>query len=287
MDEEAEGTTLLRGFYTAAAGMIAEQRRVEMLTNNIANANTPGYKADEAALRAFPELLLSRLEKETIPAKEPRSFFKATTIGPIHTGVYMQELVPDFSQGDIKETGQPTDLALVNGTVPVDAETGRKGALFFVVQNANGDVRYTRNGNFTLDAEGYLTTNDGFYVLDENNSRIRLTGTDFTVAPDGTIRENNVRVARLNVAFAANPNAVVKEGNGLFRSENGLLPSAIGNANVTYELKQRFLERSNVDVARSMTDMLSAYRAFEANQKILQAYDRSMDKAVNEIGRLR
>ncbi|GGJ74532.1 flagellar hook-basal body complex protein FlhO [Anoxybacillus voinovskiensis] len=278
---------MLRGFYTAAAGMLAQERRVEMLTNNIANANTPGYKADEAALRAFPEMLLSRLEEGTIPVQERRSLSKKTTIGPISTGVYMQEMMPNFAQGDLKETDQPTDLALVNGTIPTDAATGKKGTLFFVVQNETGDVRYTRNGNFTLDAQGYLTTNDGFYVLDENNTRIQLTGTNFTVAPDGTITENNRRVARINVAFAANESAVAKEGNGLFRSENGLLPSAIGNGNVTYEVKQRFLERSNVDVARSMTDMMSAYRAFEANQKILQAYDRSMDKAANEIGRLK
>jgi len=278
---------LLRGFYTAAAGMLAQERRVEMLTNNIANANTPGYKADEAALRAFPEMLLSRLEEGTIPVQERRSMTKKTTIGPIATGVYMQEMMPNFAQGDLKETDQPTDLALVNGTIPTDAATGKQGTLFFVVQNGNGDVRYTRNGNFTLDAEGYLTTNDGFYVLDENNTRIQLTSTNFTVAPDGTITENNRRIARINVAFAANESAVAKEGNGLFRSENGLLPSAIGNGNVTYEVKQRFLERSNVDVARSMTDMMSAYRAFEANQKILQAYDRSMDKAANEIGRIK
>ncbi|MBB3908337.1 flagellar hook-basal body protein [Anoxybacteroides rupiense] len=278
---------MLRGFYTAAAGMLAEQRRVEMLTNNIANANTPGYKEDEAALRAFPELLLSRVQETTTPTSDPASRLHRSPVGSIHTGVYMQELIPNFLQGDVKETGQPTDIALVDGTVPIDAQTGMKGALFFVVQNANGDIRYTRNGNFTLDAEGYLTTNEGYYVLDENNQRIRLNGTDFAVAPDGTITENNARVARLNVAFAANPNTVVKEGNGLFRNDNGPLPSAVDNPNVTYELKQRFLERSNVDVTRTMTDMLSAYRSFEANQKILQAYDRSMDKAVNEIGRLK
>jgi flagellar basal-body rod protein FlgF len=189
---------LLRGFYTAAAGMLSEQRRVEMLTNNIANANTPGYKADEATLRSFPELLLARLDERTIPAKEQRSFSNQTTIGSINTGVYMQETIPNFVQGDLKETGQTTDIALVDGTLPVDATTGTKGALFFVVQNKNGEIRYTRNGNFTLDAQGYLTTNDGFYVLDENGQRIRLTSDNFKVTPDGTIFENNVRVARLN-----------------------------------------------------------------------------------------
>lgn len=277
---------MLRGFYTAASGMLSQQRRVEMLTNNIANANTPGYKADQAALRAFPEMLLARLDEVTIPTKNPRSFGNQTTIGGIHSGVYMQEMVPLFSQGDLRETGQKTDIALIDGVVPVDEETGTRGTLFFVVQNGNGEIRYTRNGNFTLDPQGFLTTMDGFYVLDENGDRIQLTNEDFQVTPDGTVFENGVRVSRLNVVFAENPNLVAKEGNGLFRSEN-VLPSALNNPNVTYQLQQGFLERSNVDLSRSMTDMMSAYRAFEANQRILQAYDRSMDKAVNEIGRLR
>lgn len=266
---------------------MAQQRRIEMLTNNIANANTPGYKSDQAALRAFPELLLSRLDKATVPTKTPRSFPLQPTIGSINTGVYMQELIPNFRQGDIKETGQPTDIALINGTLPVDAETGKEGTLFFVVQNENGDIRYTRNGNFTLNSQGFLTTNDGWYVLDENGRRIKLPSTNFTVNADGTIVANNNRIARINIAFAANPNTLAKEGNGLFRSENGVLPSALGNPNITYTLKQGFLERANVDLNRAMTEMLSAYRAFEANQKIVQAYDRSMDKAVNEIGRLK
>jgi flagellar basal-body rod protein FlgF len=277
---------VLRGFYTAASGMLSQQRRVEMLTNNIANANTPGYKADQASLRAFPEMLLARLDTATIPTKEPRSFRNQTTLGSIHSGVYIQEMMPNFVQGALKETGQKTDMALVDGNLPVD-EAGIKGAIFFMVQNGNGETRYTRNGNFTLDAQGFLTTNEGFYVLDENGERIQLTSETFQVTPDGTIVENDVRVARLGIAFASNPNNMVKEGNGLFRSEDGVLPSAVNNPNVTYQIQQGFLERSNVDVARSMTDMMSAYRAFEANQKILQAYDKSMDKAVNEIGRIR
>jgi flagellar basal-body rod protein FlgF len=268
---------VLRGFYAAASGMLSQQRRVEMLTNNIANANTPGYKADQASLRAFPEMLLANLHTTS----------GRRSIGEINTGVYMQEMMPLFVQGDIKETGQNTDIALIDGNIPTDAETGMKGALFFVVENGNGEIRYTRNGNFTLDAEGFLTTQDGFYVLDENGERIQLASENFKVAQDGTIFENDLPVTRINIAFAANPNSVVKEGNGLFRSEAGVLPSAIGNPNVTYQLQQGFLERSNVDLARSMTEMMSAYRAFEANQKILQAYDKSMDKAVNDIGRIR
>jgi flagellar basal-body rod protein FlgF len=271
---------MFRGLYTAASGMLSQQRRVEMLTNNIANANTPGYKADQASLRAFPEMLMHRLEEITVPTKEQRSFHDRIAIGRLNTGVYMQELRPNFAQGDLRETGNRTDVALVDQTLPTDPY-----ALFFTVQNANGDVRYTRNGHFTLDADGFLTTDEGFYVLDENGNRIQLESDDFNVLIDGTIMQNGEVRARLGVAFAADKHALVKEGNGLFRSQNGELPQANGQS--AYQIRQGFLERSNVDLSRSMTEMMSAYRAFEANQKILQAYDKSMDKAVNEIGRLK
>ncbi|KAF0996638.1 flagellar hook-basal body protein [Geobacillus sp. TFV-3] len=274
---------MLRGLYTAASGMLAQERRVDWLTNNLANAETPGYKADAAAMRAFPELLMSRLEDQ--PAAPRRAIPTQTVIGPLVTGVYMQELIPNFRQGDVTETGLATDVALVDGQVPVDRASGQRGALFFAVEMGEGEVRYTRNGHFTLSPDGYLTTQEGWYVLDDNGRRIPLSSERFSVRDDGTIIDENGAAARLGVAFAANPQALVKEGNGLFRSTIGLLPQAPGN--VTYTVKQRFLERSNVDIERTMTDLLAAYRTFEANQKIVQAYDRSLDKAVNEVGRLK
>ncbi|WP_044737085.1 flagellar hook-basal body protein [Geobacillus kaustophilus] len=274
---------MLRGLYTAASGMLAQERRVDWLTNNLANAETPGYKADAAAMRAFPELLMSRLEDQ--PAAPRRAIPTRTVIGPLNTGVYMQELIRNFRQGDVKETGLATDIALVDGQVPVDPASGQRGALFFAIETGEGEVRYTRNGHFTLSPDGYLTTQEGWYVLDDNGRRIPLSSERFSVRDDGTIIDENGTAARLGVVFAANPQALVKEGNGLFRSTIGLLPQAPGNA--TYTLKQRFLERSNVDIERTMTDLLAAYRTFEANQKIVQAYDRSLDKAVNEVGRLK
>lgn len=284
-DGTSEVIVMLRGLYTAASGMLAQQRRVDWLTNNLANAETPGYKADAGAMRAFPELLMSRLEDESIPSAPPRAVPTQTAIGLLNTGVYTQELIPNFRQGDIKETGLSTDVALVDGQVPVDPTTGERGTLFFAVENGQGETRYTRNGHFTLSPDGYLTTQDGWYVLDGNGERIAIPSESFTVRDDGTITAENRTIARLGVVFAANPKTVVKEGNGLFRSTEGPLPQAPGN--VTYMVKQRFIERSNVDIERTMTDLLAAYRAFEANQKIIQAYDRSLDKAVNEVGRLK
>lgn len=255
---------MLRGFYTAASGMYAQQRKTDLLTNNMANINTPGFKEDTAAIRAFPEMLLQRIESDNTKSK---------TVGPINTGVYMQETLPRFIQGDLRQSDLGTDLALTDlEDTPV----------FFTVE-ANGQTKYTRNGRFTLDAEGLLTTAEGFPVLDVNGNRIRLNSDQFKVTTDGTIEENGAPVARLGIAVAENPNTLIKEGNGLYRTENdGALP----NANGRYSVSQGFIEASNVDQTRAMAEMLTAYRAFEANQKILQAYDKSMDKAVNEIGKV-
>ncbi|MCH1625178.1 flagellar hook-basal body protein [Ferdinandcohnia quinoae] len=275
---------MLRGFYSAAAGMIAQQRRTEMLSNNIANASTPGFKADQGTLRAFPEMLMQRMEA----VKSGSKLATSTPIGGLNTGVYMQETIPLYKQGDIRETGRNTDIALIDGNLPINEQTNKQGSLFFTVQNADGDVRYTRNGNFTMDPAGYLTTNEGYYVLDATGNRIPLQSDQFQVSGDGTIVENGTPIARINIAYSDNPYELVKEGNGLYRTnDNNELPDALDVPEVSYSMKQGFIEGSNVDVAQSMTDMMTAYRAFEANQKILQAYDKSMDKAVNEIGRLR
>ncbi|WP_456277474.1 flagellar hook-basal body protein [Bacillus sp. AK128] len=277
---------MLRGFYTAASGMLSQQRMTEMLTNNMANANTPGFKADQASMRAFPELLLQRINNPGVPNTD-RHLSGGRTIGSINTGSYLQETIPSFVQGALRDTGRQTDIALVEANMPVDEVTGQKSSLFYSVQDANGETRYTRNGNFTIDGQGFLTTNEGYYVLNENNERINIPSGEFSLQEDGAILENNQLLGRINIVLAQNPNALIKEGNGLFRTEDGqALQTAIGNEDVTYSLKQGFIEQSNVDAAQTMTQMLSAFRAFEANQKVLQAYDKSMDKAVNEIGRL-
>lgn len=278
---------MFKGFYTATTGMLSQQRKTDMLTNNIANANTPGFKADQASLRAFPEMLLQQQQSSGVPVAERSGWTDRKHIGSLNTGVYMQETTPSFVQGALKDTGRKTDIAIIDNVVPVDGN-GNKGAFFFAVRDANNELRYTRNGNFTIDGSGFLTTNEGLYVMDANNEPIQLQGTDFQISSQGLITENGQPVAQLNVAMAANAGQMMKEGSGLYRTEdNNPLPSAFGNPDGSFTLQQGVLERSNVDATQTMTELLSAYRAFEANQKIIQAYDRSMEKAANEIGRLR
>ncbi len=270
-----------------ASGMIAQQRRTELLTNNMANANTPGFKADQSVIRSFPDMLMSRLGNNQVPTDDPIHLKTMNRVGAINAGIYMQETLPLFTQGQIKETELTTDIALIDGSVPVDEETGKPGALLFRLENQGQGESYTRNGNFTLDAAGFLVNPQGLYVLSDTGNRIQLQNDDFTVSTDGSILVDNVQTNRIGISFAQTPDTLVKEDNGLFRTaDQGNLPSAYTIQDVSFSMQQGFLEGSNVDAARTMTDMLTAYRAFEANQKVLQAYDRSMEKAVNEIGRV-
>ncbi|RTR32963.1 flagellar hook-basal body protein [Robertmurraya yapensis] len=277
---------MFKGFYTVASGMLAQQRKTEMLTNNMANANTPGFKAEQSSMRAFPEMLLKSYETKQIPTEKGMSLTSGQIVGSINTGVYMQEAMPNFIQGALQDTGQKTDLALIDSLMPTN-EDGIKGTVFFTVQNAAGDTRYTRNGDFTLDGQGYLTTGSGYYVLDREGDRIQLSSDQFAVDGNGYLQGAAGENANLGIAFSANPYQMVKEGNGLYRTADGVeLGDARAAAGVDFNLQQGFLEGSNVDTGRTMTDMLTAYRAFEANQKVLQAYDKSMEKAANEVGRI-
>lgn len=261
--------------------MIAQQRHQELVSNNIANANTPGYKADQGVLRSFPEMLIRQMGSKNIPTTNGLKLPVNRPIGSLHTGVYAQESILNFSQGDIKETGMFTDLALVDNDTPDET-----GGVFFTVQNADGDVRYTRNGNFTVDAEGFITTNEGYYVLNQTGNPIQTNGLEFTVTANGVVQGDGIN-APLGIVYIANTNELIKEENDLLSAEagnvNAVNPDAAG-ANFT--VHQQHLESSNVNAMQSMTDMMNAYRSFEMNQRVLKAYDESMGKAVNDIARL-
>ncbi|MBO1000421.1 flagellar hook-basal body protein [Bacillus sp. SD075] len=279
---------MLRGFYTAASGMLTQQRRTELLTNNMSNANTTGYKADQMSVRSFPEMLISNIGDKTVPTENKLSMSNLSRVGGLSTGVYVQEANPLFTQGTLEETQLNTDISLVDENLPINEETGRQGSVFFTVRDGVGAIRYTRNGSFTLDGQGYLTTPSGHYVLNVNSEKIQLDSDQFTVAENGFILEGNVQTARMGIGYSDDPSLqLMKDGEGLYKAVNdGDLPSAYASEDVGFSTKQGFLEGSNVDQSRTMTEMMSAYRSFEASQKVLQAYDKSLDKAVNEVGRL-
>jgi flagellar basal-body rod protein FlgF len=287
---------MLRGLYTAASGMIAQQRRHDTVTNNVANANTPGFKAMNSMTRSFPEMLLSAVGGENI---------KSGPIGKLTTGVFAEENMLSMGQGDMSETFRPQDMALVSDILVNGAVFDGSGKyvdpngtviyqpqVFFTVQTPNG-AQYTRDGSFRTAQDGTLLTADGSPVLGIDGQPIIINGSweDIAVSPDGKLFSKVLNqplpgTPQLMLTLVDNPNNLTRDGNGRFRYNGdpaGIRQVAAGDR---VQVRQGVLERSNVDSGQSMVDMMSALRAYEANQKVIQFYDSSLQKAVNEIGRV-
>lgn len=301
--------------------MLALQRRQETLANNIANINTPGFKEDEGVLRAFPEQLIARIrDKEGISVNGyPDPTGQPAMIGRLHTGVYMSEALANFRQGDIQQSDNPYDAALLDNIGP-DAD-GNQRALFFSVARipdpenqpvaAPEEIRYTRNGQWQVNERGYLVTPDGYYVLDNNNTVIRVNNPDDPTLsagqnlkitetgellmpnpadPSGDMIPLGAVDARLGIKVVTNPNQLVREGNNIYRWEGqgGAPTNAMDDPALDgfYGVKQGWVERSNVNASQAMTDMMTVLRAYEANQRVITTLDGTLEKAVNEIGRV-
>ncbi|NOV04403.1 flagellar hook-basal body protein [Paenibacillus planticolens] len=297
---------MLRGLYTAAAGMISEQRRHDTITNNIANINSPGFKQGNALSRSFPEMLISTIRGGQGASTAP--------LGKMSLGVFSEENISIHAQGDLQETQNPFDFALVSNIqvpgmvfdasgkyVSEDGQRTFQPKALFTVMNAQGEPRYSLNGKFTVDTTGQLVNADGNQVLGRDGQPLLLIDGagqpihSFKVTDKGEFLDGNGQPllnaagqpVGLMLSRAENPNLLLREGNGLLRINPG------DEATVTQvapgdqvEVRQGFVERSNVDSAQSMVDLMSALRAYEANQKVIQSYDKSMDKAANEVGRV-
>jgi flagellar basal-body rod protein FlgF len=280
---------LLRGIDTATSGMIALQRRQDTLTNNLANADTPGYKQDASILRSFPELLLERIrdnEKGSIPKPD---------IGSLTMGVYNQETLPLFSQGSLVTTNMPFDLAILDTqlTPVVEGDKVVTPSAFFAVQSADGGFQLTRNGHFSVNSNGQLTTASGDLVLGADGAPIsspELLSGNVAIRENGEIIANAdnparaTRVGNVGLVIVNNPNQLVKTGNGNYQLEGTDATSISATLPAGVLIKQKMLEQSNVDTASTITSMMTNMRLYEANQKLLQAYDRTLEQ-LNTIGR--
>ena len=246
---------MLRGIYTASAGMVAQMRRQQSVANNLANAATNGYKQDTSTITSFPSLRLWRTGSQ--PA----------AVGSLGTGVLATGSPLDLAQGPLKETGRALDLAL-----------GGRG--FFAVRTADGDY-YTRAGSLQLRADGVLANQDGAPVLGEQGP-ITLPDEDVVIQPDGTVYAGGVRVDRLLVVDAPTPNALGKVGDNLLTCTAGAMqPVPAGET----RLVQGCLEESNVDGAAAMVEAMAAMRAYEAAQRALQMQDSTLARAIDEVGK--
>ncbi len=187
-------------------------------------------------------------------------------------------------------TGEPYPFDASGRYVDDNGEVIYRPEGFFTVQNENGDTRYTRNGSFRVSPEGNLLSEGGYQVLDNNNTPIVLTGpsSQFTVNEQGEILDasGNGTGIVLGVSVVSRPHDLIREGNGVFRMSNPDSDVRFMQVTDNAIVRQGFIEASNVDPTQSMVELNAALRAYETNQRIVQYYDKTLEKAVNEIGRV-
>ena len=277
------------------------ERKQEALSDNLANIQTPGYKKDDTVMRAFPNLLIQRIKDYSdlgnipgangiqIPGQAPQ-------LGELANGVYAQERIPSFTQGALTETGRALDFAIDDQSLPSQMVDGTevKGAAFFTVMLQDGSVGYTKNGKFDADASGQLVTSEGYRVLGTNGQpiqlpenvnleQLRILGNgELVLQPDGNGAA--VQFGQLAVAVAENPADLRRLGGNVYQADGDLPLIAPGEANGV-SVQNRFLEQSNVDSSQTITEMMMAIRSYEANQKVISAYDKSLEQ-LNTVGRL-
>lgn len=258
---------MIRGIYSTAAGMNLQMLRIDTTSNNLANISVPGFKKDQVLAVPFPSLIqLSARQEGLLPGMSGRS-----VLGVSNQGVAVQQVVKDFKPGTISETGIPTDFALT-------------GDGFFTVADPNDEsnLYYTRNGNFKLDQEGYLITGDGYRVMGEGGP-IQINAIDKTSIDEfGVITEDGNVLDSFSIATFSDRSMLERVGGNLYQA-NAADPEVADNPG----LVQRSLESANVDPVQETVDLVSAARAYETGQKIIQAQDSMLGLAISKVGVVR
>lgn len=250
---------MIRGWYTGASGMNAQQYRLDAISNNLANVDTAGYKKDITVSKNFSELLIRRTNFDGVYSVPDGSADAAPIIGTLGIGVEINENYTDFSQGSFKLTNTKTDIAL-----------GNEG--FYVIDTPYGEC-YTRNGNFFIGKEGILETKDGYPVLGENGP-IYVENDRFMVNQDGIIlSEDGQEIDRFQVVRFDNERYLEKMGNSFYKANEITGPAHIAEGDERPRFVQGYTETSNVNVVNEMVQMIEVNRAYEANQKSIQSED--------------
>lgn len=251
---------MLRSFYIAGTGMLTQRAKMGVLTNNLANIDTTGYKKDVVVSRSFQDLLIQN-------RNDPSILRTYGSIGPQNTGVHVEQVVTEFSQGNLEQTTRMSDFAL-------------EGQGFFVVETPEGN-RYTRDGSFTVGRGGFLLNSDGHFVSGTAGN-IFVGNGELAVNEQGYVTVDGQPAGRLRVVTFDDLSGLRKAGNNLFSNFSG---QAEREATGT-KVKQGWLESSNVDMASEVVSMVELNRAYELNQRVLKMVDESLSKTVNEVGRV-
>lgn len=240
---------MIRSFYTVNRNMNILQKKQENTSANISNINTPGYK--------FQNMVVSTLETcEMVNHAGGNGLNKRQVLGSFAFGNQIDDIYTQFDQGVLHETGSVTDFAII-------------GRGFFTVENSDGETGYTRNGNFMINGNNELVTMEGNKVLgkDDNGEIGYVYGTEINEGKNLLITDFTDYTGLHNI------------GGTIYTGDNEYV-------SVDSDVRRGFLEMSNAIVGDELIRMMEAARQFEVNQKLLHTADESLNKAVNEVGRV-
>ncbi len=250
-----------RGLYIAASGMTTAMVRQDVIANNLANVSTVGFKGDRVINESFSDKLLYNVNGGNGSLQ---------SMGEFGYGTRVAGTVTDFSQGSFRNTQEKLDVAI-----------GGDG--FFRIRTDDGAIAYTRNGQFTRTPDGYLTTQEGQYVLGPGDPATPVyvgeTG-DPVIRADGQVAASDgSQLGQIGISTLDIPNARKVGDNMWIGEETGGMPAGT-------QLKQGYVEASGVNSVSEMVEMISTLRNYESNQRVITSIDGTLDKAVNSVGSL-
>ncbi|HDR4728052.1 TPA: flagellar basal-body rod protein FlgG [Bacillus cereus] len=255
----------MNGLYIGSMGMMNYMQRINVHSNNVANAQTTGFKAENMTSKVFD-----------VQDTYRRGDGAVTNIGSVDYAVVPAATHVNLVQGNIQMTNSATDFLLDDGTA---------GTASFFVTSKNNETFLTRDGSFTLNSDRYLQTTSGAFVMGENNERIRIPeGAKVAVQADGTLYD---AVTQNNIARLQTKTVGAEANNRLIQRENKSFTLAEGNIadlpNGTGTVKNHMLENSNVDMTKEMADLMTDQRMISASQRVMTSFDKIYEKEANEI----
>ncbi|KAF6703568.1 MULTISPECIES: flagellar basal-body rod protein FlgG [Bacillus] len=255
----------MNGLYIGSMGMMNYMQRINVHSNNVANAQTTGFKAENMTSKVFD-----------VQDTYRRGDGAVTNIGSVDYAVVPAGTHVNLVQGNIQMTNSATDFFL---------DDGAAGTTSFFVTSKNDETFLTRDGSFTLNSDRYLQTSSGAFVMGENNERIRIPeGAKVAVQADGTLYDE---VTQNNIARLQTKTVDAETNARLVQRENKSFTLAEGNIanlpNGTGIVKNHMLENSNVDMTKEMADLMTDQKMIQASQRVMTSFDKIYEKEANEI----
>lgn len=260
---------MIRSLYTSAWSMLAKSKEMDVISNNLANVNTNGYKKDVTVFKSFSDVMARRINDNNYTAG-----IKNGDIGSLQLGSDIGQIFTYYKTGAALNTESKLDFAI---------DLSDKAFFTMGEKNENEEFNelYTRDGSFNINEKGFLINKNGKYVMGQNGP-IQLNSENFAVSADGSILVNNQVVDKLKIKQFKDTNTLRKIGENLVQTTDQSQEEEF-----TGIIRQGFLEQSNVNSVQEMVDMINAMRSYEASQKLMQFMDGTLEKVTNEVGVVR